>query len=158
MPKVYALPGSAGYGETHTFYRTFVGGSSMAVNFSPVFAMPSPGQKGLFIGLGRIADIMDGTSNTILAAEADEAVPWTKPDELAYDPTKPVPKSGFFADDYCHVLMSDGQVRRLKKGVPEKVLRNLITRADGNAIDFTTAFRDPQRSSAPRPMPAGKGK
>ena len=34
-----------------------------------------------------LQDVTDGTSNTILAVEAKEAVPWTKPDsDLAFDP------------------------------------------------------------------------
>ena len=42
-----------------------------------------PGPKGV-----RIADVTDGTSNTILFVEADDdhAVVWTAPDDLAYDP------------------------------------------------------------------------
>ena len=33
----------------------------------------------------RIAQVTDGTSNTIMAVEADKAVPWTKPDDLSFD-------------------------------------------------------------------------
>ena len=33
-----------------------------------------------------IAQIPDGTSNTIAVVEADGAVPWTKPDELVFNP------------------------------------------------------------------------
>jgi hypothetical protein len=141
MPKVYGLPGSAGYGETNTFYRTFIGNIA-APSGPPVFGMSPAGKDTFRWEPTRLTGITDGTSNTILLAEADESVPWTKPDELIYDPAKPVPKLGFFADDYCHVVMCDGTVRRLKKSVPEKTLRDLITRADGNVIDHSLAFRD----------------
>ncbi|WP_410969410.1 hypothetical protein, partial [Salmonella sp. SAL04284] len=36
------------------------------------------------------AEITDGTSNTLLVVESNDAVPWTKPDDLPYDPEKPV--------------------------------------------------------------------
>ena len=37
---------------------------------------------------------MDGTSNTVLVVEAATAVPWTKPDELPYDPNGMLPSLG----------------------------------------------------------------
>src|SRR5205823_2105309 len=40
----------------------------------------------------RLADITDGTSNTLLIVEASEPVPWTKPADLVYAADKPVAK------------------------------------------------------------------
>ena len=40
-----------------------------------------------------VREITDGTSNTIMAVEAKEAVPWTKPDDLSFDPAAPRPLS-----------------------------------------------------------------
>ena len=45
-----------------------------------------------------IAQITDGTSNTILAVEAEEGVPWAKPDDFAYDAKKPLPTFAKFAE------------------------------------------------------------
>src|SRR5262249_30213999 len=39
-------------------------------------------------------DFPDGTSNTLLIAEAAEPVPWTKPADLVYDPDGPLPGLG----------------------------------------------------------------
>ena len=68
----------------HTFYRVFV--SSPAVHPQAAFTKGVP---------TRIpGSIPDGTANTILVVEAAEAVPWTKPEDLEYDPNGPLPKLG----------------------------------------------------------------
>jgi prepilin-type processing-associated H-X9-DG protein len=80
---------------------------------------------------------LDGTSNTIMAVEAAEAVPWTKPEPLEYDPKKPLPKLHFSEGGVCNVLFGDGSVRAIRKDLAEKTLRALITRSGGETIsDF----------------------
>ena len=75
MPKVYALPGDTAAQPGYTYYRVFVGNGA-------AWEM-----KG---GLHYPADIPDGTSMTILVVEANDAVPWTKPDELTFNPAGPL--------------------------------------------------------------------
>jgi len=41
----------------------------------------------------KIRSITDGTSNTVLIVPAAESVPWTKPEELTYDPNGRLPNS-----------------------------------------------------------------
>jgi hypothetical protein len=78
----------------------------------------------------------DGASYTLLAAEAGEPVPWTKPDDLPYDPNKPLPKlGGLFSDGY-HVVFCDGSVRFVKHKFNEKIMRWLITYDDGQPARF----------------------
>jgi hypothetical protein len=36
-------------------------------------------------------DVTDGAANTIMIVEAEDAVPWTKPADLIYDPTSRCP-------------------------------------------------------------------
>ncbi len=76
----------------------------------------------------------DGTSNTILVVEAGEAVPWTKPDELPYDPKKPLPKLGGLFPDVFHIVMADRVVRAVKVRFNEKVFRDMITPDGGEAV------------------------
>lgn len=67
---------------------------------------PVPGRQ--------IASIADGTSGTLMVAEAADAVEWTKPDELPFrrfpfGPTPPkVPKLGGLFPGGFHGLMCDG--------------------------------------------------
>ena len=125
MPKVYVVPAAdpkvAQQGLT--YYRVFVG---------PGTAFRLRGDKP-----PRIPDsIPDGTSNTIMIVEAAEAVPWTKPDELVYDPTGPLPPlGGHLRPGYCNVVMFDGSTRIVHlPGVSESTLRHAITANDGQPL------------------------
>ena len=80
------------------------------------------------------ATFTDGTSNTFLVAEAAEAVPWTKPQDIPFD-GKAVPKlGGLFADGF-HAAMADGTVRFVPKGAEANAIRAAITPRGGEAID-----------------------
>ena len=90
------------------------------------------GDKGI-----KMAQITDGTSNTIIILEVgeDKAVTWTKPDDFEFDPKQPlaglgtIPAAGFgavFAD--CHVMI-------LRKNIDAETFRKLILRADGENVN-----------------------
>ena len=83
---------------------------------------------------GRFRDFADGLSQTILIADAEEAVPWAKPEELEYDPNKPVPKLRVNEDGRFTVAMGDGSVRTIRGSVGDRELRLLITKDDGQPI------------------------
>jgi hypothetical protein len=69
-----------------------------------------------------------------MVVEAGEAVPWTKPEELNYDPKKTLPKLGGLCKDGFHALFADGAVYFLKKKIDADVLRLFITRNDGQPV------------------------
>jgi uncharacterized protein DUF1559 len=82
-------------------------------------------------GLSFRADFPDGTSNTIMIVEAAEGVPWTKPEDVPYDPAKPLPKfGGTFAGGF-HAVLCDGSVHFLRKTIKPTTLHLLIQRNDG---------------------------
>lgn len=128
MPDVYGSPEArkkAGPGMT--FYRGFSGPRG-------IFEKPTnPGQPPPRV---TIANIPDGTSNTILVVDAGEAVEWTKPDDLDFSPAKPRPTFGGAYPNvpFVLVLMADGTVHQMRKDVPDDTLRKLIDRADGLVI------------------------
>jgi hypothetical protein len=118
MPKVYAHPASpARRGETH--FQAFVGNGAFF-----------EGKRGLRFP----ADFPDGTSNTIMFVEAAKAVPWTKPEDLPYNPKKPLPKLGGFFPGGFLAGLCDGSVRFVRNSVSTKTLRNAITRNDGEVL------------------------
>ncbi len=122
MPKVYAHPkadpqwAAAGM----TVYRVFTGPHCA---FQPGADKP--------IGLMRI---VDGTSNTIMIAEAADPVIWTKPEELEYDANKPVPKLGEYFSGRYQIAVFDGSVRTISTSISDRTLRDAITIDDGNVL------------------------
>ena len=83
-----------------------------------------------------IADIADGVSWTITVVDAAEPVPWTKPEDVSYDPMKPLPKLGGQFEDGFYVTFADGSVRFLSRTIAPETLRALITCGDGEVITF----------------------
>jgi uncharacterized protein (TIGR03067 family) len=118
MPAVFRCPGSPA--DSHsTAYFALVGPDTI---FS--------GTKGT-----TLMDITDGTSPTVLLVEAKRDVPWTKPEDIAYDARKPLPQlGGCVADGFC-AAMADFTVRVLPSTIPEKLLRALITKAGGEVVE-----------------------
>lgn len=117
MPADFALPGAANSGMTH--YRGFAGKGAM---FEPNVRIT-------------MATIKDGSSNTILVVEAREAVPWTKPEDLPFDPKGPLPPLGREGRDSFNALMCDGSVRPIRMSMKQETLRALIGRDDGVPVE-----------------------
>jgi hypothetical protein len=125
MPKVYQSPGRPDDGKT--CFMVFNGKdtalASATGNNVPMFS------------------IEDGLSRTILVVEAgpDKAVPWTKPEDLPFDPAKPLTALGDVPEDGFYAAMCDGSVVHLK--VDNATLKALITPRGGEKIDMSTIQR-----------------
>lgn len=122
MPKIFVNPNRPAPQEGYTYYQVFFG------------------QHAVFDPTGKVTlaaiSAQDGTSNTIMLAEAADAVPWTKPDDMPFDfnPGAPLPKLGNPSAGGYHVLFADGSVRYLKRSYKPEDLRSLIDCRDGRLV------------------------
>jgi len=118
IPAVYSpvVPGGEAKGET--FYQIFYGdGAMFEIDLRPT-----------------LSDCFDGPSQTAMVVEAAKAVPWTKPEDVAFDKKKPVPQLGGQFEHGFHLLFADGSLLFLSKKIEEKTLRALITPRGNDAI------------------------
>jgi uncharacterized protein (TIGR03067 family) len=113
MPKLYALPGVETKEPEMTFYRVFTGKDTIF-----------DGQQRLsfekHLGSGGVH---------LLIVEAADPVIWTKPDELDYDPAKPLPKLGRLSNlGFLATSTSNGpdRVQFVPKSTTEEELRAMI--------------------------------
>jgi prepilin-type processing-associated H-X9-DG protein len=85
-----------------------------------------------------IQAIIDGTSNTVMAVEAnaDRAVVWTAPDDLEIDADDPHDGLGEFQPGLIMVLFADGSVHQLPATLDAETLANLFNPRDGNVIQL----------------------
>jgi hypothetical protein len=138
MPKVFKPVGDVEVERYHTFSQVVVGTGA-------------PFEHGRDITLGMIT-VADGVTDTWLVVEAGEAVPWTKPADLVYDPDGPLPTfGGLFAprfrlynDDFrspggFNAAYGDGSTRWIRpiSKHDEKAVRRLITWNDGEKDDVS---------------------
>ena len=126
MPAVYSPPRQSTNG--YTFYRGFTGPNT----WLPPQQNARPGQ--LLLGV-KMIQITDGTSNTILVAEAYDPVIWTRPDELPFTQGTPPRLGGVFSGGF-HVGMADGSVKFLRTGIDAKTLANAIQINDGKNVNL----------------------
>jgi hypothetical protein len=95
-------------------------------------------------------DFPDGPANTILVVESGEAVPWSKPVDLAYAPDEPLPPLGGLFTKPVHFLcyevwrkqgfnacFGDGTTRFISSTTDEKTIRALITRNGDEKVDVS---------------------
>src|SRR5262249_25703550 len=112
MPKIYALPGVESKEPGMTFFQVFTGKGT-------VFE----GREGL-----KFTDHLKGRGHSFMIVEAGEPVIWTKPDDLAYDPQKPLPRLGRLSDEGFHAALTfpSDRVQFIPRSKPEKQLRSMI--------------------------------
>jgi prepilin-type processing-associated H-X9-DG protein len=129
MPNVYACPSRPDDGAKDglTHYQVFTGPSAL-------FGLPKGTQ---------FRDVTDGLSNTLMVVEGGEGVIWTKPDDIPYPSQAdlenqriiPRPPVGSTHPGGFHAGFADGSVRFIKSTIDAAILRALITRNGGEAIN-----------------------
>jgi hypothetical protein len=83
-----------------------------------------------------LADITDGTSNTLMAVEAsaERAVIWTSPEDLSYDPEQPLSGLRGLHKNIFLGLLADGSVQAISDKIDARLLKAMFTRQGGEAI------------------------
>jgi hypothetical protein len=120
MPPGFRCPIEATLQPFTTPYRVFTGNGALF-------------ERDRDIG---IVDITDGRANTLMIVESNEAVPWTKPDDLPFDraAAPPLLGAGSPHPGGFHAAMANGLVYFLKNSIDVNMFRALITRAGGEVV------------------------
>jgi hypothetical protein len=126
MPPIYAPVRGTTKEPRSTFYQVFTG---------PDAPFPGATPRKYPEGFG------DGPAQTILIVEAGEAVPWTKPADLPYDPRQPLPKLGGLFEDGFNIVMADGMTRWVNRTFDESIFRAAITANGREVVDLDKLSR-----------------
>lgn len=131
MPDVFRSEGDSADSNT-TRFRTFWGNGAL-------YGYNADGSD----RIPRFRDILDGLANTAMAVEAgpDAAVPWTKPDEIQFDPSDPLGGLGTLLGDAFRVLLSDGSQINLPTDVNPETFAALVTKSGREPLDTNTLKR-----------------
>jgi len=92
----------------------------------------------------RSREFADGLAHTLLFVEsgADEAVPWTKPDDLVFDPVDPLAALGTITSGKINGVTGDGSTISLTASIDPADFSALITIDGGEVVDAGTLHRE----------------
>ena len=144
MPKVFQDP-IAGVKDGSTCYAVLVGDATLfPPDENPTMAAADD-TTAASRGGPRLAEVTDGTSNTIMIATVDPArkIPWTKPEDIVVGPDGPsigtpdgiaaLHRAG--AGRAGLVAIADGSVRALAEALDRETLTAITTRNGGEVVD-----------------------
>ncbi|MCA9122030.1 MAG: DUF1559 domain-containing protein [Planctomycetaceae bacterium] len=120
----YTCPSSPNQMMPYTNYMVIVGPGAVFEGAQPI----------------AIRDITDGTSNTILVVEVEgQQVPWMEPTDLSLEQMQMAINGGLTEPGSNHPggfqsALADGSIRFIAATIDPNLLRNLITRNDGQPI------------------------
>lgn len=122
----------------------------LAETIVPVYQSPNlnPSNKTVYLAVAgqgmimdgnkqrRFQDILDGTSNTIWLVEAneDQAVVWTKPQDLPVDLEDPLKGLGRLRPGIFNAGLLDGSVKAISVEIDKALLKAMFTIAGGEVV------------------------
>jgi hypothetical protein len=121
MPNSFAVPGFSDSDKGLTTYLAPVAANAMWTGTATRV---------------KIAEVTDGTSNTIFVIDATDkhAVPWTKPADYTYDPKDPAAGLAYRYGNGVLALFTDGSVSALPKTINAQMMLALFTRNGGEVV------------------------
>ncbi len=130
MPEVFRDPADAP-GSVNSAYFVLVGRLVDA-------NVDGPGLQTLFSSKAGVAfrQMADGPQNTLAIVEARRNIPWTKPEDLPYDPSGKLPSLGGFFQGGFGATFGDGSTGFIEEPIKDTALRAMISPADGKKGDF----------------------
>ena len=122
MPRRYVHPGwqSAERSEGKTHFQALLGPKSILGGAEPA-------------SLGEIT-LADGASNTIVAIEAGDPVPWTKPEDVTVAPQVPLPFVKRQHRDRFYALFADAHVGSIPTAIDPRIVHALATWNGGEDV------------------------
>jgi prepilin-type processing-associated H-X9-DG protein len=124
MPTVYSCPSNLTLPPGMTCYEGVVGPHTMFRD----------DRRGV-----RIAEVTDGTSNTLFFGEAQSPVPWSAPQDIPFDSPQPYHGFGSPHPGGFNTAFVDGSIRFISLRVNPAVLNSLLTR-DGGEVGCTDSY------------------
>ena len=98
-----------------------------------------------------LAKVTDGLSQTIVVIETETSIPWTKPEDLVIDATKPLPALGFAKSPTLNVAFADGAVYRFIKNPTLEALLPFLTASAGDTGDMSKLMAPSMGMAPPAP-------
>ncbi len=116
MPEIFRAPG-ASKESTETPFLAIVGSETVISKYGT-----------------KMRDIQDGTANTIMLIETKKMVPWTKPEDIDFEPNGVMPKLEPVYEGGFHVVFADNSIKFVKSDTSEKDLRAFFTRSGDERV------------------------
>lgn len=137
MPDFYRSAGDS-LSSTTTTLQTFHGNGA-----------PFGFQNGDLDQVGpRLNQFGDSPQHTILLAQAgaDVAVPWTKPEDMSFNPADPLASLGTLTGGEINVATADGAVLSLSASINPADFAALVTFNGNEVVDINTLVREHEQS------------
>ena len=122
------------YDTSETYYKRFTNPVSGVT--TPPIRLDEGKKRGSPLKRGEplMKTVWNRFQTTIVVVEAGPAVPWTKPEDIPYDPNQPLPNLTGPYDNVLHAVTGVGTPYALNRDIAEPTLRKLIEINDKNGV------------------------